>query len=452
MRELAVIPIIWLVQTFISWLCAVITCRVLGLKKRPTNFVTAAAVFGNSNSLPISLVVSLSHTISGLHWSALPNDSNGAVAGRGILYLLLYQQLGQAIRWSWGVRLLKPKEEYGECEGDVAEEGGRRWWRRWRRERPGGGERYTDRVDERRRANDGGEGADSDSDAGSETASESEHAPKRGSHSDADHYSPAGHTPVAGSAHTSPTHSDDEADPHPWKPPTEDLITFPRTTGNPHARPEHFAGNFKAACLRRVDSARSSAARARKRLYDRLPKPLQRGVNAVRIAGRWVNQVVHKYMNPPLWAMVFAVVVASVPELQKLFFGAGFMKNSVTTAVHSMGGVAVPIILVVLGANLARNTEGVESHDAAEEAELGTKMLTASLVCRMVLAPLVMGPILVVFIKYVRISILDDPIFVVVNALLMGAPTALQMAQICQMNRTYEGIMAKILFQSYVIW
>jgi hypothetical protein len=32
----------------------------------------------------------------------LPNDNDDEVAARGILYLLIFQQLGQLVRWSWG--------------------------------------------------------------------------------------------------------------------------------------------------------------------------------------------------------------------------------------------------------------------------------------------------------------------------------------------------------------
>jgi predicted permease len=61
-------------------------------------------------------------------------------------------------------------------------------------------------------------------------------------------------------------------------------------------------------------------------------------------AGLW------EFMNPPLWAMLCAIVVASVPALQRLFFDEGtFIRNSVTRAIGQSGGVAVPLILVVLG-------------------------------------------------------------------------------------------------------
>jgi predicted permease len=159
-------------------------------------------------------------------------------------------------------------------------------------------------------------------------------------------------------------------------------------------------------------------------------------------------------MNPPLWAMLIAVIVASIPKLQHLIFDEDtFISNSVTRAVTQSGGVAVPLILVVLGANLARNTLPQEAHDVnSEENQIGTKLLIASLISRMLLPTLIMAPMLALSAKYIPVSILDDPIFVIVCFLLTGAPSALQLAQICQINGVYEGVMSKLLFQSYVIW
>jgi predicted permease len=165
-------------------------------------------------------------------------------------------------------------------------------------------------------------------------------------------------------------------------------------------------------------------------------------------AGAW------EFMNPPLWAMLIAVIIASIPKLQRLFFEDGsFIANSVTRAIGQSGGVAVPLILVVLGANLARNTLPQESLDEdSEENRIGKKLLVASLISRMLLPTIIMAPLLALAAKFVPVSILDDPIFVIVCFLLTGAPSALQLAQICQINGVYEGVMSKLLFQSYVIW
>jgi predicted permease len=70
----------------------------------------------------------------------------------------------------------------------------------------------------------------------------------------------------------------------------------------------------------------------------------------------------------------------------------------------------------------------------------------------MLLPTLIMAPILALMAKFVPISILDDPIFIIVCFLLTGAPSALQLAQICQINNVYVGAMSKLLFQSYVVW
>jgi predicted permease len=161
------------------------------------------------------------------------------------------------------------------------------------------------------------------------------------------------------------------------------------------------------------------------------------------------------FMNPPLWAMLAAIIVASIPKAQHYFFTKGtFINTSVARAIDQSGGVAVPLILVVLGANLARNTLPPEQRKSIndDDPKLERKILIASLISRMLLPTLIMAPILALFAKYVPVSIVDDPVFVVVAFLLTGAPSALQLAQICQINNVYVPAMTNLLFQSYVIW
>lgn len=151
--------------------------------------------------------------------------------------------------------------------------------------------------------------------------------------------------------------------------------------------------------------------------------------------------------------MLVAIVVASVPSLQHLFFDKGtFISNSVTSAIQQNSQVAVPLILVVLGANLARNTLSEEALADMEHPADERKLIIAALISRMLLPTLIMAPIIALMAKFVPISILDDPIFIVVCFLITGAPSALQLAQICQINNVYIGAMSKLLFQSYVVW
>ncbi|KAI0008184.1 auxin efflux carrier [Xylariaceae sp. FL0662B] len=444
--DLAVIPIIFIIQTIISYAVSIAVAKAFRLGKRPANFVTAMGVFGNSNSLPISLVISLSQTLKGLHWDRIPGDTDDEVAARGILYLLIFQQLGQLVRWSWGYHvLLAPKSRYDEYENEILEEGG-----------------YGD-ADSRQALIPGLDGNVPEDNANTYADSSD----------DSDVYEPAGRTPIAGTSPTSPADSEDEAssarkrllkkapngaNDHFAAPTSEsdDIMSFPRVGDRDESEsPNGLKGSYVRARLgikKAIGSAKQRSARLSGYAYRRLPRPIQ-----ITLAGLWrawlrIYNFLCDFMNPPLWAMLFAIIVASVPDLQRVFFQEGtFINNSVTRAVSQSGGVAVPLILVVLGANLARNTQNHESRDPEEE-KIGKRLLVASLISRMLLPTIIMAPVLTLFAKYVPVSILDDPIFVIVCFLLTGAPSALQLAQICQINEVYEGVMSKILFQSYVIW
>ncbi|KAI1324596.1 auxin efflux carrier superfamily [Xylariaceae sp. FL0255] len=440
--DLAVIPVIFILQTCVSYTVSICVSKLFRFGKRPTNFVTAMSVFGNSNSVPISLVISLSQTLKNLSWDRIQGDHSGLVSSRGILYLLIFQQLGQMLRWSWGFHvLLAKKEEYEEYQDERTEEG------RYRDENVSGDSLIAD-LD-----------GSTDGDVASidfET-SDDEHS-----------FSPAGPTPVVGTSRTSTVDSDDDAGSPRKRPakihggdfdgangrfvlPAQDLehiLSFPRV--HDLSEPEIPDGprglyvRSKIAFAKACRNAKRKVASSCYRGYVKLPI--------------WIRVPVEKaanflvdFMNPPLWAMIISVLVAAVPALQRLFFQDGFVKNSVTRAITQSGGVAVPLILVVLGANLANSTKDSEKKDA-EEAQIGTRLLVASLVSRMVFPTLIMAPLLALIAKHTPISILDDPIFIVVCFLLAGAPSALQLAQICQINEVYEGVMSKILFQSYVVW
>lgn len=204
---------------------------------------------------------------------------------------------------------------------------------------------------------------------------------------------------------------------------------------------------------RATRSASQAINRAARRVFQSLPAWLQRVLSKIYTVTAKFLKGVWAFMNPPLWAMLVAIVVASVPKLQHLFFDPGtFVSNSLTRAVNQSGQVAVPLILVVLGANLARNTLPKEDQHPAEDPKMERNLVIASLVSRMLIPTLLMAPMLALTAKYVPVSILADPIFIIVCFLLSGAPTALQLAQICQINNVYMGAMSRILFQSYVVW
>lgn len=455
--ELAIIPFIFIVQTIVSYGCAWAISRCLRLKKRQRNFLIAMGVFGNSNSLPISLVISLSKTLRGLHWDKIPGDNDDEVGARGILYLLIFQQLGQLLRWSWGYNvLLAPPDKYTEEQGGTGVP---------RRLEEGDGRYPEEPEDESRQAliddiQDGSLDSDSLDDdrtriAESPTATSSgKRTPKI-----------VLDTPAPSSRGSSVERYNQ------WNrvmptPANGNIAPNGHTSLSPYAkmdlnkRYDEDCGGLRGTINRYRNKLRSSliyiweclVSVARTTFYN-LPYPVRAFLThsyklvAAFLSGLW------EFMNPPLWAMLIAIIVASVPTLQHLFFDHGtFLRNSVTRAVEQSGGVAVPLILVVLGGNLARNTLPTDPTTEITDPKEERKLLIASLVSRMLLPTVIMAPLLALVAKYVPVSIVDDKIFVIVCFLLTGAPTALQLAQICQVNNVYMGVMSKILFQSYVVW
>lgn len=60
------------------------------------SFAMAAAMFMNSNSLPIALTQSLVVTVPDLKWTEA--DNADIMLGRALTYLVLYQTLGMVVR------------------------------------------------------------------------------------------------------------------------------------------------------------------------------------------------------------------------------------------------------------------------------------------------------------------------------------------------------------------
>ncbi|KAL9098347.1 MAG: hypothetical protein Q9163_005982 [Psora crenata] len=466
LMDLAIIPAIFIVQTLVSYICSLGVSKAFGLKQRPRNFVIAMGVFGNSNSLPISLVLSLSQTVKGLHWAKIPGDNDDEVAARGILYLLIFQQLGQLLRWSWGYNvLLAPPDKYHGTDEHI-------------NSHLENGSTSTD--DEHERLLD--HSADTDGEDQYASGSEQTRVDTKGAwigSAGSSERSPGLHsgeqTPLTHQEAFSSVSFGDQSKsallnsgplpellPTPAngmvKPPNRTPIFFRNDQGRDIDNdevPEDTEGLFiryKIRIGKLVRGTLRTICYASNSVFRVLPGTVQVGLMVIYAGFIKLSVGVWQFMNPPLWAMLAAIVVASIPDLQHFFFADGtFFKNSVTSAIRQSGGVAVPLILVVLGGNLARNTLS-EEQQTKEDNGIEIKLMIAALTSRMLLPIIIMAPMLALTTKFVPISILDDPIFVIVCFLITGAPSALQLAQICQINNVYMSTMSRLLFQSYVVW
>ncbi|CCC68843.1 hypothetical protein NCAS_0B07590 [Naumovozyma castellii] len=327
--EVSIIPVFFALTTAISYVSGKIMATILKLDTDESNFVLANSIFGNSNSLPVSLTLSLAYTLPNLTWDQIPNDSRDNVASRGILYLLIFQQIGQMLRWSWGYNKLM----------------------KWSHE-------------------------------------------------------------------------------------------------NPHLMPLSQLQN-QVEQQSEQESSDMLASRATSEMLDEgrmdgivTPSPLSSSILTIST----VFTKIKSYLNPPLYSMIISIVVAAITPLQdELFYKNGFLNNTFGEAVIQVGAVSIPLILIVLGANLYPSSEIFpRTHNHK-------KLLIGSIIGRMILPSCFLLPIIACAVKYINVSILDDPIFMIVGFLLTVSPPAIQLTQITQLNEFFEAEMADILFWGYVV-
>lgn len=352
--EIIVIPIFYAVSTGIAYLVSRIVTYYLNLDEYESNFVTAMSVFGNSNSLPVSLTIALAYTLPNLEWEDVENDTPDQIAARGILYLLIFQQIGQVLRWSWGYNTLLKRKPVPLTS-------------------------YT--VD------------------------------------------------VENEAALPNTESDQDSTTKPNR-------SFPNSSAN-SSQTDHLLNpqinNSENEDLEN-DGSYSD--------YFEEQSFLRKSFNKVK---NFIDKF-RNAMNPPLYAMAASVLVASITPIQEQFYVKdGFIQNTLSEAIGQLGSVSIPLILIVLGSNL------YPSQDTPPASPNYKKIVFGSLISRMIIPPLILLPIITIVVKYFQVSIIDDPIFLVVAFILTISPPAIQLSQICQLNELYEKEMAGVLFWGYVV-
>mmetsp|Transcript_3152 Transcript_3152/g.3073 ORF Transcript_3152/g.3073 Transcript_3152/m.3073 type:complete len:513 (+) Transcript_3152:93-1631(+) len=395
MVDILIIPIFYAVSTGISYGCSQVVGWLLSLNNPETDFITAMAVFGNSNSLPVSLTLSLASTLPNLLWDDIEGDTSDKVASRGILYLLIFQQLGQVLRWSWGynklLRKRSPEEmdSYPKPRHDDQENGV-----------------YI-----------GGE--------------------QRPLLTDGDMHG-ANFSTIDGAADsTSTTALKTDSLSLAYKPPRTNSSSSVLTNASQSLSVNNALADIEDESDTTVDQASTELHKGYARIHQlwymlkRLP----------------VIKEFLAFMNPPLYAMLISVVVACVPALQREFFvdEDSFIHNTVSQSIHLLGSVSIPLILIVLGSNL------YPSKDMPPPSRHYKRIVIGSLLSRMILPPFILLPIITLCVKFFKISILDDPIFLIVAFILTISPPAIQLSQITQLNNIYQKEMSGVLFWGYVI-
>lgn len=441
--EVIIIPILYAVTTLVSYISATYISSLLGLTEPESNFVTAMAVFGNSNSLPVSLTLALAYTLPGLEWDDIENDNADKIASRGLVYLLIFQQLGQMLRWSWGFNTLLKRQPhdviYAEnCDIEDNPEPNAAF------STQSASSPETERLLQPNSSFD----SDTEPQSSSIDSNKSNNLPQVHSY---------GSSNGADDENTisDPTDVDSDvgsvdSEPSVMVLSSEMLPNTRKDDGEPIRAIRTVSRNARGDLVVQIQDIESKGEQDDGEETHPCTNALEESRNGENSGFeahfKKFCQGVMNWMNPPLWSMILAIIVASIGPIRYQFYEAdGFIQNTLAKAIKELGSVSIPLILVVLGANLAPSSE------IPPACKHYSRMIFGSLISRMVLPSIVLLPLIVLCVKYVNISIMDDPIFTITSFLLITSPPAIQLSQICQLNEIYQKEMAGVLFYGYVI-
>ena len=100
------------------------------------------------------------------------------------------------------------------------------------------------------------------------------------------------------------------------------------------------------------------------------------------------------------------------PVQKELFFNTeGFLHNSLILAIETSGAVAIPLILVSLGASLVKEREVIDSREdwsGQVDPRLEDRGILLALLCRMALVPMIMFPLLITVMYFGVRSVPND--------------------------------------------
>lgn len=441
--EVIIIPILYAVTTLVSYISATYISSLLGLTEPESNFVTAMAVFGNSNSLPVSLTLALAYTLPGLEWDDIENDNADKIASRGLVYLLIFQQLGQMLRWSWGFNTLLKRQPHDVIYAENCDI----------EDNPEPNAAFSTQaasLPETERLLQPNSSFDSDTEPQSSSidSNKSNNLPQvhsYGSSNGADDEDTI----------SDPTDVDSDvgsvdSEPSVMVLSSEMLPNTRKDDGEPIRAIRTVSRNARGDLVVQIQDIESKGEQDDGEETHPCTNALEESRNGENSGFeahfKKFCQGVMNWMNPPLWSMILAIIVASIGPIRYQFYEAdGFIQNTLAKAIKELGSVSIPLILVVLGANLAPSSE------IPPACKHYSRMIFGSLISRMVLPSIVLLPLIVLCVKYVNISIMDDPIFTITSFLLITSPPAIQLSQICQLNEIYQKEMAGVLFYGYVI-
>ncbi|KAF0441360.1 auxin efflux carrier [Gigaspora margarita] len=145
-----------------------------------------------------------------------------------------------------------------------------------------------------------------------------------------------------------------------------------------------------------------------------------------------------KFMNPPLYAALLALIFIAIPNSNYLFAGDNAPLMAVFQAIDYIGSIAVPMTLLTLGAQLyslprSRN-ENISS------------IIIYILTCRFLLMPII-GILLVL---HTTSYYANDPMLWFILILISFGPPAISCVNLAQLANNYQEEFSALLFYGYI--
>ncbi|KAK0203494.1 membrane transport protein-domain-containing protein [Desarmillaria ectypa] len=411
LRELWIIPLFFVIVTLASMSVAFVLGWIFRLRKSQRSFGMAAAMFMNSNSLPIALMQSLVLTVPGLKWGE--DDNNDAMLGRALTYLVLYSTLGMVLRWSYGVRLLAQADDEPQ---PIA------------------------------------------------LPPDNEDSPLFGS-SSSDEAIP----------HIVVEEGDATVRGHPSRRRSRFYNSFPNSPNDSHANLSSLNSSSSTVVLSPEFS--DSEMSDDELETNVLPTHHERQHTRTQLSSHPSLPVLHRVK----WDIIpdldsserihdSSLIVACIQPLQHAL---GEHMQPVKNALASAGNCSIPLTLIVLGAyfypsqedkaktesrSLIHSMKGMftkrQTGPQQEETQAGeTKTVIIAVASRMIITPLLLLPLMALSTILDWHSVLEDPVFVVANVLLISSPPALTLAQITQAasGDAFERLISRTIFWAYCV-
>ncbi|KZV98143.1 auxin efflux carrier [Exidia glandulosa HHB12029] len=419
LKELWIVPVIFAVVTVTSMVVGWVLSYVFRLKKTQRNFAIAAAMFMNTNSLPIALMQSLVVTVPGLKWDE--DDNKNAMVGRALTYLVLHSTLGMILRWSFGVTLL----------------------------------------------------AAADPEASDEAPPPEPEQPRMLTMGPAESAAPGG-APASATVPVKPRAPERRA---------TSASVIGRNPGFFYSFPYIQQDTPVASRITLVNEmSDEDADHEQSEVEDDLPQPNGRKSTTEPSTSVWHSRLrrarrraalflhdLNEFMTAPLWAAIMSLVVACIPPVQHAL---DMHMRPVKGAISSAGNCSIPVTLVVLGAYFWREDPAKKKSKKGKKKGMKqmvkdwwnapkgpspppgeTRTVLVSILARMVVTPVVLLPLIYLFAKFDLHEMFDDPVFVVSTVLVVSSPPAITLAQMTQQasGDAFERLISRTIFWAYAV-